>query len=288
MSIKNGGIKMSITIDDFNKFKILKKKITVLTAYDYMTAKIVDNAGIDAILIGDSLGMVFAGNGNTTKVTMDDMVYHTKAVSKAVNNAFVIADMPFLSYNTGINDAIKNAGRLVSEGGSQSVKLEGALYIDEIKGIISSGIPVMGHLGYTPQSVNVFGKNIVRGRDFDNAQKLIDESILLQNAGVFSIVLECVPYKLAKIITDMLHIPTISIGAGVQCDGQVLVINDLIGMSGEIRPKHAKVYNDVAAIIGESVKQYIDDVRELKFPTIKNSFSMDDEVINKIINKVNI
>lgn len=271
------------SVADFKQAKVSGEKITMLTAYDYPTAKILDNAGIDTILIGDSLGMVVWGCEDTLKVTVDDMVYHTKMVSRAVENALIIADMPFLSYHLGKYESVKNAGRLVSEGGCNAIKLEGGeAVIDDIKAIISAGIPVMGHLGYTPQSVNLFGGHKAQGKSVDTAQRILKDAILLQEAGVFGIVLECIPFKLAKIITEILEIPTISIGAGPYCDGQVLVTQDILGIFKDVNKKHSKRYADLNTIIDEAVKAYISDVKESVFPTEKNSFIIGDEVIEEI------
>jgi 3-methyl-2-oxobutanoate hydroxymethyltransferase len=271
------------TIADFKQSKLTGKKITMLTAYDYPTAKILDEAGIDTILVGDSLGMVVWGCDDTLSVTVDDMVYHTKMVSRAVQNALVIGDMPFLSYHLGKYESVKNAGRLISEGGCSAIKLEGGeAVIEDIKAIINAGIPVMGHLGYTPQSVNLFGGHKAQGQSIDTAERIVKDALLLQEAGVFGIVLECIPFKLAKLITQLLYIPTISIGAGPSCDGQVLVTPDILGMFKDVNKKHSKKYADLNNIINEAVKSYISDINEGVFPTEKNSFIMDDEIIDKL------
>lgn len=276
---------MKKTISNFYNAKKSKEKLSILTAYDYMTAKIVAESGVDAILVGDSLGMVVLGYDDTTRVTMEDMIHHTKAVARAVKNTFLITDMPFLSFGVGVNESVKNAGRLVSEGGCNAVKVEGAFHIDEIKAIIKTGIPVMGHLGYTPQSANIFGKNIVQGKDFETAQDIIKDAIKLRDVGVFSIVLECVPFKLAELITNILDIPTIGIGSGKYCDGQVLVINDLIALDGSFRPKHSNVYSEVGNLIKESAGKFVDDVKQISFPTEKNTFNISDDVIKEIKKK---
>jgi 3-methyl-2-oxobutanoate hydroxymethyltransferase len=227
--------KEKFTVQHFSKSKQSGRKISMLTAYDYTTAKLLDEAGIDTILVGDSLGMVILGYENTLQVTMEDMLHHTRAVTRGVRNAFVIGDMPFLSYHTDINSAVKNAGRFVQEAGAQAVKLErGAEVIDKIKAIIDAQIPVLGHLGLTPQSVNVMGGFKVQGRSQEQAEALLAESLQLQDAGVFALVLECVPVKLAKLISERLSIPTIGIGAGKYCDGQVLVVQDMLGMYRDI------------------------------------------------------
>jgi 3-methyl-2-oxobutanoate hydroxymethyltransferase len=271
------------TVADFKESKVSGKKITMLTAYDYPTAKIIDDAGVETILVGDSLGMVIWGCEDTLKVTVDDMVYHTKIVSRAVQNALVIGDMPFLSYHLGKYESVRNAGRLISEGGCSAIKLEGgAAVIEDIKAIINAGIPVMGHLGYTPQSVNLFGGHKAQGKSIEVAERILKDAILLQEAGVFGIVLECIPFKLAKLITEVLDIPTISIGAGPYCDGQVLVTPDILGMFKDVNKKHSKKYADLNKIIDEAVKAYIIDVKEGSFPTEKNSFIMEDEIIETL------
>lgn len=274
-----------ITVTNFYESKKKGNKISMLTAYDYATAKILDEAGVDSILVGDSLGMVVLGYDDTTKVTMDDMVHHTKAVVRGTKRAMVIGDMPFLSYHTGKHESVRNAGKLVSEGGCKAVKLEGGEeIIDDIKAIISAGIPVVGHLGYTPQSVNLFGGHKAQGKTLDTAKKIYKDALLLQKAGVFSIVLECVPYKVAEFISKRLDIPTISIGSGPNCDGQVLVTQDLIGLFKDFTPKHVKKYMDMGSALEGAVKSYIEEVRNGIFPTEKNSFIVDDEVINELEN----
>lgn len=276
-------MKNKFTVSDFRECKKTGKKITMLTAYDYPTAKIMDESGIDAILVGDSLGMVVLGYEDTTRVTMDDMVHHTKAVVRGTNRAMVVADMPFLSYHQGVYESVKNAGRLVREAGCKSIKLEGGEeVIENVKAIIAAGIPVMGHLGYTPQSVNVFGGHKAQGKTIETAKKIYKDALLLQEAGAFAIVLECVPHKVAKFITERLDIPTIGIGSGAMCDGQVLVVHDIIGMFRDFTPRHTKRYVDMGGALENSVKSYISDVEEGSFPTEKNSFIVEDEVIEAL------
>lgn len=271
------------TTASFLESKKQGRKITMLTAYDYPTAKILDEAGVDSILVGDSLGMVVLGYEDTTRVTMDDMVHHTKAVVRGVKRAMVVADMPFLSYHTGKNDSVRNAGRLVSEGGCKAVKLEGGEdIIENVKAIISAGIPVVGHLGYIPQSINVFGGHKAQGKTIDTAKKIYRDALLLQKAGVFAVVLECVPYKLAAFISKRLDIPTIGIGSGPDCDGQVLVIHDLTGMFKDFTPKHVKKYAEIGETVSTAVKSYIDEVKNGVFPTEKNSFKVDDWIIDEL------
>jgi 3-methyl-2-oxobutanoate hydroxymethyltransferase len=271
------------TVASFKESKKKGRKISMLTAYDYPTAKILDEAGVDSILVGDSLGMVVLGYEDTTRVTMDDMVHHVKAVARGTKHALVVSDMPFLSYHTGRHDSVKNAGRLVLEGGCKAVKLEGGEeIIEDVKAIISAGIPVIGHLGYTPQSVNIFGGHKAQGKDLDTAKRIYRDALLLQKAGVFSIVLECVPYRVAEFISKRLDIPTIGIGSGSDCDGQVLVIQDLTGMFRDFTPKHVKKYVDMGSAIEGAVKSYIDEVQKGVFPTEKNSFIVDDVVVKEL------
>ncbi len=271
------------TVANFKESKKTGRKISMLTAYDYPTAKILDEAGVDSILVGDSLGMVVLGYEDTTRVTMDDMVHHVKAVSRGAKRALVISDMPFLSYHTGKHDSVRNAGRLVLEGGCKAVKLEGGEEIvEDVKAIISAGIPVIGHLGYTPQSINVFGGHKAQGKDLETARKIYRDALLLQKAGVFAIVLECVPYKVAEFISKRLDIPTIGIGSGPDCDGQVLVIQDLTGMFRDFTPKHVKKYLDMGSAIEGAVKSYIEEVQKGVFPTEKNSFIVDEAVVKEL------
>ncbi len=255
----------------------------MLTAYDYSMAKILDEAGIDTILVGDSLGMVFQGNDSTLSVTVDDMVYHTKAVTKGVSKAFVVGDMPFLSYHISHEEAVRNAGRLVREGGANAVKLEGGKeMVSTIKAILHAQIPVMGHIGLTPQSVNQFGGFKVQGKDVEAANAIIEDALALQDAGVFAIVLEGVPAKLATLITKKLSIPTIGIGASKACDGQVLVINDMLGMFSDFTPKFVKQYANLKDMMIDGVKNYIDEVNHEVFPSVEHTFAMSDDVLEKL------
>ena len=272
-----------ITVNDFREAKRTGTKITMLTAYDYPTAKIIDEAGIDSILVGDSLGMVVLGYEDTTRVTMEDMLHHIKAVAKGTKRAFLIGDMPFLSFHLGRYESVRNAGRLVSEGGCKAVKLEGGREVTEdVKAILNAGIPVMGHLGYTPQSVNIFGGHKAQGKSLEVAERILEDALLLQEAGVFSLVLECVPYKLAAYITGKLDIPVIGIGSGAGCDGQVLVTPDIIGLFRDFTPKHVKKYLDMGAAYEEAVIKYMEEVRGGIFPTPQNSFILDDDIIEKL------
>jgi 3-methyl-2-oxobutanoate hydroxymethyltransferase len=276
-------MKGKFTVNNFSEAKGTGEKITMLTAYDYPTAKIFDQAGVDSILVGDSLGMVVLGYEDTTKVTMDDMVHHTKAVVRGVKRAMVVADLPFLSYHLGVKKSVKNAGRLVAEGGCTAVKMEGGKEIvEDVKAIINAGIPVMGHLGYTPQSINIFGGHKAHGKTYETAKKILSDALALQEAGVFSMVLECVPYLLAEYITSKLDVPTIGIGSGAGCDGQVLVNSDIVRMDKNFSPKHSKVYQDLGDGYESAAKSYIEEVKTGIFPTAANSFKIDEEILNKV------
>lgn len=260
-----------------------QERITMLTAYDYSTARVLDDAGVEMLLVGDSLGMVMLGYDSTIPVTMDEMIHHVKAVARGANRAMVVGDLPFLSYHTGVADAVKNAGRLLQEGGAQAVKLEGGREVaDTVKHIVAAGIPVVGHLGLTPQQVNQFGGFIVQGKDADSANRIIEDALILQEAGVFAIVLECVPAALAARITEKLTIPTIGIGAGVNCDGQVLVVHDLLGLYGKFVPKFAKQYAQLNVPITEAVKAYIQEVKQGQFPGPEHSFSISEGELDKL------
>ena len=276
-------MKEKFTTTSFLESKVNKDKITVLTAYDYQTAKLVDRAGIDCILVGDSLGMVVLGYEDTLEVTMEDMIHHTRAVARGTEKAFVVADMPFMSYHISIEESVRNAGRLVQEGKAKGVKLEGGSeIIDKIKAIIDAKVPVMGHIGLTPQSVNLFGGFKVQGKNEEKAKEIIEDALLLEKAGVFAIVLEGIPEKLANIITEKLSIPTIGIGAGVDCDGQVLVINDMLGINDGFIPKFVKQYKSIHTDITSGASEYIKEVKSGEFPKMEHTFSIDDEVIKKL------
>ncbi len=255
---------------------ILKRKgikISALTAYDFITAKLLDEAGIDIILVGDSLSNVFQGNDTTLPVTMDEMVYHTKAVTKGVERAMVVVDLPFMSYQLSIDEGFRNAGRIMKETSAGAVKLEGGKRVAEmVKKITDAGIPVMGHLGLTPQSIHQFGSYRERGRDKEEADELIQDAKILENAGVFSIVIEKVPAELAKQITESINIPTIGIGAGVFCDGQILVTPDMLGLNVDFHPRFVRHYSNSADEILKAVKHYIDDVKTKNFPSEEESY----------------
>lgn len=262
---------MSVTVKTILQKKS-NEKITVLTAYDFPTAKILDESGIDIILVGDSLGMVVLGYDSTVPVTMRDMLHHTKAVRRAVQKSLVVMDMPFGSYDT-TERALRNAKRAIKEAGAGAVKLEGAFQIKEqLEALISNGIPVMGHIGMTPQTASSLGGYKVQGKDEESAKKILEEAKLLEKLGVFSIVLECVPAKLAEEITHQIKCPTIGIGAGSKTDGQVLVLHDMLGFEGKVSPKFVRKYTSIEGEIKKAVASYQSDVRAAKFPTEKESF----------------
>ena len=272
-----------VTVNTFKENKG-KKKMTMLTAYDYLTAKNIDDAGIDSILVGDSLGMVMLGYPNTLAVTVDDMIHHGKAVCKGAKNAFVVVDMPFMSYQVSKEDAIRNAGRIMKETGCQAVKIEGT-YIDEIKAITSAGIPVVGHLGLTPQSVNSMGGYKVQGKDKNAAEKLIDDCMKLEEAGCFAITLECVPRRLASYITKKLSISTIGIGASNECDCQVLVWQDMTGYSNNQTAKFVKKFANLYEEEQKAFKAYKEEVENMTFPDKCHTYLMSDEDYNEAIKK---
>lgn len=259
------------------------KPLTMITAYDYAFAKIFDQAGIDMILVGDSLGNVILGYSSTLPVTMEDMIHHTKAVTRACSRTLVVADMPFMSYQVSTEQALINAGRLVKEAGAHAVKLEGGAEITAtIEKLVQSGIPVIGHLGLTPQSVNQLGGFKVQGKTLSAAQKILQDAQALATAGVFALVLECIPHQLALKITESVNIPTIGIGAGNNCDGQVLVCNDLLGLNTEFTPKFVKKYRNLQQEIFTATQEYINDVQTKTFPATEHTFSMQDEVLEKL------
>jgi 3-methyl-2-oxobutanoate hydroxymethyltransferase len=255
---------------------LLKKKgikISSLTAYDFITAKLLDEAGIDIILVGDSLSNVFQGNDTTLPVTMDEMIYHTKAVSRGVSRAMVVVDMPFMSYQLSIDEGFRNAGRIMKETSASGVKLEGGERVAEtVSKITESGIPVMGHIGLTPQSIHQFGSYRERGKDKQEADEILKDAKILEQAGAFAIVLEKIPAELAKKVTGSLTIPTIGIGAGVNCDGQILVTPDMLGLNLEFHPRFVRYYSNLTEEINKAVKKYISDVKSTKFPTKEESY----------------
>jgi len=261
-----------------------KEKIVMLTAYDYSTAKLVDEAGVPLILVGDSLGMVVLGYDSTIPVTMDDMIHHTKAVVRGAKQAMVVGDMPFMTYHTSISDALRNAARFIQEGGAQAVKLEGGLAVAEtVKRIVDCGIPVMGHIGLTPQSVHQLGGHRAQGKTPEAALKLLNDAKALEQAGAFAVVLELVPAQLAKLITQELSIPTIGIGAGPDCDGQVQVISDLLGLYSDFVPRHAKQYANLAGEIKAAIASYICEVKSGAFPTLEHCPTMDEKLLAGLV-----
>ena len=274
---------MKNTVLTFKELKEKQEKITMLTAYDYSTAKLIDESGVNSILVGDSLGMVCLGYEDTLSVTMEDMIHHTRAVTRGAKNALVVADMPFMSYQTSVYDAVVNAGRLIKEGRAQAVKLEGGKeVVEQIRAIVNASIPVVSHLGLTPQSINAFGGFKVQGKSEEAAQRLLEEARAVEEAGAFAVVLECVPAKLAEFISKEISIPTIGIGAGVGCDGQVLVYQDMLGMYSDFVPKFAKQYAKVGEVMRKAFADYNKEVKDGVFPEEKHTFKIDEEVIEKL------
>lgn len=274
---------MKTTVATVRQQKKDGDKITMLTAYDYSTAKLMDEAGIDMILVGDSLGMVMLGYEDTLSVTMEDMLHHTRAVCRGTKNAMVVGDMPFMSYQASVYDAVVNAGKFIKETGCNAVKLEGgAAVCPQIKAITEAGIPVMAHLGLTPQSVNAFGGFKVQGKSEEAARKLVDDAKAIQEAGAFAVVLECIPSKLAKLISETIQIPTIGIGAGAGCDGQVLVYQDMLALFSDFKPKFVKHFADVGSAMKGGFEGYIREVKEGTFPAEEHSFKIADDIIEKL------
>ncbi|EJL40883.1 3-methyl-2-oxobutanoate hydroxymethyltransferase [Brevibacillus agri] len=272
-----------VTTSDIRKKKEAGIPISMVTAYDFPSAKLVEEAGADMILVGDSLGMVVLGYDSTVPVTMDDMLHHTKAVTRAAKRAFVVTDMPFLSYHGTIEEAVKNAGRLMQEGLAKAVKLEGGSELAPlITRLVQAGIPVVGHIGLTPQSVHQLGGYKVQGRDLEAAKKLLDDALAIQQAGAFAIVLECVPEEVAKMIAEKLEIAVIGIGAGAGCDGQVLVFHDLVGYASQLTPKFVKRYADIGTSIREAVAAYIKEVELRRFPGPDHVFHASEETIKEL------
>lgn len=274
---------MKNTAVTFKEAKAKGIKQTMLTAYDYSTAKLIDEAGVNAILVGDSLGMVMLGYEDTLSVTMEDMIHHTAAVARGAKNTLVVADMPFMSYQTSVYDAVVNAGRLMKEGRAQAVKLEGGIEVcEQIKAIVNASIPVVAHIGLTPQSINAFGGFKVQGKGEEAAQKLLDEARAVEEAGAFAVTLECVPAKLAKKVTESISIPTIGIGAGPDCDAQVLVYQDMLSMYSDLKPKFVKQFGQIGEAMKEAFKGYVTEVSEGTFPAEEHTYKIDDEVIDKL------
>ena len=274
---------MRVTANQVKEMKVEKQKIVMLTAYDYSTAKLVDEAGVPLILVGDSLGMVVLGYESTIPVTMDAMIHHTKAVVRGTKQALVIGDMPFMTYHTNISDALCNAARFIQEGGAQAVKLEGGVTVAEtVKRIVDCGIPVMGHIGLTPQSVHQLGGHKVQGKTPEAAERLLMDARALEQAGAFAIVLELVPAPLSKLITQKVGVPTIGIGAGPDCDGQVQVISDLLGLFADFVPKHAKQYAKLAGTIRTAIADYMGEVKSGSFPTAEHSSTIDESLLEEL------
>ncbi len=274
---------MKKTIVTFQKAKAEGRKLTMLTAYDYSTAKLLDEAGVDSILVGDSLGNVILGYDSTIPVTMEDMIHHGAAVTRGAKEALVVIDMPFMSYQVSVEEAVRNAGRLMKEGLCGAVKLEGGREVcPQIRAIVNAGIPVMAHLGLTPQSIHAFGGHRVQGKTEEAARKLLEDAKLVQEAGAFSVVLEAIPSGLAKLVTESLDIPTIGIGAGKDCDGQVLVYHDMLGMFSDFKPKFVKQYANVGQVMQEAFRSYIEEVQSGAFPAKEHEYAAEDGVIEKL------
>jgi 3-methyl-2-oxobutanoate hydroxymethyltransferase len=272
-----------ITPVDIQAMKKDGKRIAMLTAYDYPTALLEDRAGIEIILVGDSLAMTMLGYENTLPVTMDAMIHHTQAVTRGAKYALIIGDMPFMSYNTSEKDAIFNAGRFMKEAGADAVKLEGGASVKEtVRAIVRAGIPVMGHIGLTPQTISMLGGFKVQGKDAQAAQKIIDDALSLEDAGAFSVLLEAVPAPIAEKVTERLKVPTIGIGAGVHCDGQVLVVHDLLGLFDRFTPKFAKRYVNLSELMLKAFDSYREEVQKGAFPTDQHSFHMDEKELGKV------
>ena len=274
---------MKNTVLTFQQAKENGEKLTMLTAYDYSTAKLIDEAGVNSILVGDSLGNVILGYEDTISVTMEDMIHHGAAVARGAKNALVVIDMPFMSYQTSVYDALVNAGRLMKEGRGDAVKLEGGVEVcPQIKAIVDAGIPVCAHIGLTPQSINAFGGFKVQGKSEAAAKKLLEDAKAVEEAGAFAVVIEGVPAKIAALITEQLHIPTIGIGAGKDCDGQVLVYQDMLGMFSDFTPKFVKRYANIGEVMKEAFQNYIKEVQDGVFPAEENTYKVDDSVIEKL------
>jgi 3-methyl-2-oxobutanoate hydroxymethyltransferase len=271
---------MRFTIGQIREMKEKGKIIPMLTAYDYATAKMIDEAGVPLVLVGDSLGMVVLGYESTIPVTIEEMLHHTKAVVRGTRRALVVGDMPFMTYHASIGEALHNAGRFIQEAGAQAVKLEGGEAMAEVvHRVVQCGIPVMGHIGLTPQSVHQLSGFKVQGKTPEAAVRLVKDACALADAGVFSIVLEAIPTELARVITQRVSVPTIGIGAGPYCDGQVQVISDILGLFTDFVPKHAKQYTRLADLIRRAVAEYVDEVEKGSFPTEKQSHSMDEGIL---------
>ena len=274
---------MKNTVVTFVNSKKKEQKLSMLTAYDYTMAKIIDGTEINGILVGDSLGMVTLGYDSTLAVTVEDMIHHGRAVVRGVKNTLVVVDMPFMSYHNTLAEAVDNAGRIIKQTQAHAVKVEGGREIlDKVKAIIKAQIPVMGHLGLTPQSLNIMGGFKVQGKSEEAAKKIIEDAKLLEEAGVFAIVLECIPEKLADLVSKSISIPTIGIGSGAGCDGQILVYQDMLNMDEDFKPKFVKTFADAGLVIKEGIKKYVDQVRDGEFPAVEHTFTMKEEVLEKL------
>ncbi|MEW6033988.1 MAG: 3-methyl-2-oxobutanoate hydroxymethyltransferase [Chloroflexota bacterium] len=271
---------MRVTVGQIREMKAKGEKVVMLTAYDYTTAKLIDEAGIPLILVGDSLGMVVLGYESTIPVTMAEMIHHTRAVSRGAKNALVVGDMPFMTYHTDVSDALRNAARFIQEGGAQAVKLEGGETVAEtVRRIVQCGMPVMGHIGLTPQSIHQLGGFKVQGKTKETARQLLQDARALEEAGAFAMVLESVPAPLSKVVSERVSIPTIGIGAGVHCDGQVQVVSDILGLFTDFVPRHAKRYASLGDTIKTATSSYISEVKSGVFPTEKQSYTMDEGLL---------
>lgn len=274
---------MRQTVQTLQAKKEQGEKITMLTCYDYSMAKLMDAVGLDMLLVGDSLGNVILGYEDTISVTMEDMIHHTSAVARGTKDAFVVADMPFMSYQTSVYDAVVNAGRLMKEGRASAVKLEGGKVVcPQIQAIVQASVPVVAHLGMTPQSVNTFGGFKVQGKTIDAARKLLEDALAVEEAGAFAVVLECVPEKLAAYISSQLRIPTIGIGAGAGCDGQVLVYQDMLGMFSDYCPKFVKKFANIGAFMQDAFRSYCNEVKTGQFPEKEHTYQISNEVMQKL------
>ena len=274
---------MKNTILTLQQRKLNQEKITMLTAYDYTTARLMDESGVDCLLVGDSLGMVMLGYQSTVSVTMEDMIHHSKAVARAAKTAFVVTDLPFMSYHTSAYDAVYNAGRLIQEGQAQAVKLEGGqVFCEHIQLITQASIPVIAHIGLMPQSVLALGGYKVQGKDYNDAKKIVLDALAVEQAGAAAILLECVPAKLAKLISELVSIPTIGIGAGVGCDGQVLVYQDMLSMYAGVSSKFVKSFAPIGEQMKQAFKDYCAEVKQREFPSANHEFAIDSDVMAKI------
>jgi len=271
-----------VTVPTLKRMKERGERIAMLTGYDYLTARLLDGAGVDAILVGDTLGMVYQGHDTTLPVTVDDVIYHLRAVCRGTERALVIADMPFMSYQVSVEDALRNAGRMLKETEAAAVKLEGgATVVPVVKALVGAGIPVMGHVGLAPQSCHLIGGHRVQGKTVEDIERLIEDALAVEEAGAFSLVVEAVPWPVAREITERLKIPTIGIGAGPYCDGQVLVTPDLLGLFTAFKPQFVRRFAQLGEAMSKAFKEYVAEVRSRGFPTLDESYSLDESVLNK-------